>query len=398
MKKKTLGIAFFLLLALAIAGAVAFKVMGSKKDGDEKKPDVPLVFEPREVTQPLMAVMPITVVFSGPLVAPQTAVVRAKASGSLLSIAVTEGSRVKAGQVLGRMDSSDMDNRVAERMAMVESARAQEAQAQRTYASNQQLADQKFISPIALDASKAALDAARANARAAQAQMGSVRAAVRLANLVAPIDGVVAKRHVVVGEKLSPEQTIVTIVDVRKLELAGSVGTHEVASLKPGMPLQVAMEGVSKPQAGTLLRIAPAAEPGTRSIGVAVAVDNAAETLRAGQYGVASATLAGDVQRLTVPIAATVNSGGQEFVWVLDGDALARRAVTLGLRDNTAGRVEVLQGLTPQTTLLALKFDNLREGQKAHVGSTAKSASEAASAPIAVGSKAAGAAPSAPAK
>ena len=63
---------------------------------------------------------------------------------------------------------------------------------------------------------------------------------------------------------------MLTIVDLATLELAGSVGTHEVALLAPGMPVQVRVEGVDEPVTGRLERIAPAAEPGTRSIGVTV--------------------------------------------------------------------------------------------------------------------------------
>lgn len=381
MKKKYLAISLAVVAALAIAGAVGLKVVQSKNDKkNQKKPDVALVFEPREVTQPKRTAMPISIEFSGPLVAPQTAVVRAKAAGSLLSLTVAEGSRVKVGQLIGRVDTTDMDNRVAERRAMLEAARAQEAQAQRTHATNLQLAEQKFISPNALDASRVAVAAAAANSRAAAAQIGSVRAAASLATLVAPIDGIVAKRHVVAGEKLSPEQQVITIVDVRKLEVAGSVGTHEVSLLKVGMALTVQVEGSGAPRTGTLARIAPAAEAGTRAIGVSVLLDNADESLRAGQYALVRTTLADSMQRLTLPSGAISNTAGQDYAWTIENGVLARRAITTGLRDALQDRVEVLQGLHEQATVLALKFDNLREGQKASVGARAVPATPASSA------------------
>ena len=202
--------------------------------------------------------------------APRTAVVRAKTAGTLLTLSVAEGSRVRAGQVLGTVDGADLASRLAERNALLESARAGVAQAERTQASNQRLADQQFISPIALEQSKSALDAARAQVRAAAAQLDTMRLASRDTQIVAPIAGVVAKRHVVAGEKLSPEQPVVTVVDLARLELAGSVGTHEVSQLAPGMAVRVSVEGVADAVAGQLARIAPAAEPGTRSIGVTI--------------------------------------------------------------------------------------------------------------------------------
>ncbi len=369
-------------LAAGIVAAMAVskdKVASAPKVG---KAETALEFTAREVVKPALAPMPVRIEFSGPLVAPSTAVVRAKAPGTLLALSVNEGSRVKAGQPLGSVDLSELDSRVAERNAMLESARAQLAQAERTHESNLRLADQKFISSNALENSRAALETARANLRAAEAQLTTTRVSLRNAALVAPISGLIAKRHVVPGEKLSAEQQIVTIVDLQTLELAGSVGTHEVSLLQPGMPVEVKVEGVEQLVQGRIARIAPAAEPGTRSIGVTIMLPNPKETLRAGQYALAKVMLTDRAERLTVPVAALGSTSGQEHVWVIENGALMRRAVTTGRRDEAAGRVEVLQGLTPAAQVLAARFDNLREGSKAVVVDKAAAvASAAASGP-----------------
>ncbi len=367
--------------AVAVSGAKG-KPSGDKPEGKGDKAEVALEFTPREVIKPAMGQMPLRVEFSGPLVAPNTAVVRAKAPGTLLALNVAEGSRVVAGQVLGKVDLAELDSRVAERNAMLESAKAQLAQAERTHESNLRLADQKFISSNALESSRAALETARAQLRAADAQLATMRVSLRDAALVAPISGVVAKRHVVPGEKLSMEQNIVTIVDLQTLELAGSVGTHEVSRLASGMPVDVKVEGVDQPVQGRIARIAPAAEPGTRSIGVTITLQNPKETYRAGQYALAKVMLPDAGERLTVPVAAVGNTSGQDHVWVIENGALLRRAVTTGRRDDSTGRVEVLQGLSPAAQVLAARFDNLREGSKAVVVSkTASVASAAASMP-----------------
>ncbi len=370
--------------AVPMPGAMAkSRVAADKKEGD-KKPDVPLEFAPREVVQPALARLPGRVEFSGPLVAPQTAVVRARAAGTLLNLAVAEGSRVQAGQVLGRIELADLSSRMAERNAGIDSARAALVQAERTHSSNERLAAQQFISQPALEQSRAALDTARANLHAAQAALETTRVALRDGSLLAPISGIVAKRHVLPGEKLSVEQQVLTIVDLARLELAGNVGTHEVARIQPGMAVQVQVEGVDQVVAGRVARIAPAAEPGTRSIGVTIELPNPKETLRAGQYALASATLADDTDRLTLPAAAVGKTSGQDHVWVIENGLLARRAVTVGRRDERMGKVEVLQGVTPTSQVLAARFDNLREGAKALVvvANTAPVASAAASTPL----------------
>ena len=118
-------------------------------------------------------------------------------------------------------------------------------------------------------------------------------------------------------------------------------------------------------------------------IGVTIGLDNPRERLRAGQYAIARATLADDTERLTLPAAAVGNTSGQDHVWVIDRGTLARRAVTLGRRDEREGRVEILQGVTPASQVLAARFENLREGAKATVvaGKSAPVASAAASTP-----------------
>jgi membrane fusion protein (multidrug efflux system) len=361
---------------------------------DAKKPEVPLEFVAREVVRPTLARLPTLIEFSGPLVAPQSAVLRAKTGGTLLALTVTEGQRVAAGQVLGRVELAELNSRVSERNAVVESARAALVQAERTHASNESLAAQQFISPLALENSRSAVDSARAGLNAAKAALDTTQVGLREAMLVAPIAGIVAKRHVLPGEKVSMEQQVLTLVNLVQLELAASVGTHEVSRLQPGMAVEVAVEGVAQPITGRLARIAPAAEPGTRSIGVTVALANPQETLRAGQYALARVVLADETERLTLPEAAVGKTSGQDHVWLIENGALARRAVTLGRRDERQGRVEVLQGVGPQSLVLAARFDNLREGAKATVAGLSAPKGEAERA-AAMASAAQGTAPGA---
>jgi len=398
MKKKTWLLGGAVVVALAGAGgaymAGAIKLPGgdamAKSDAkaatsgkagkDGKKPEVPLEFVPREVVQPAMARLPSVLEFSGPLVAPQTAIVRAKAGGTLLALNVAEGARVQPGQVLGRIEQAELGGRVAERGAQLESARALLAQAERTHVSNERLAQQQFISPIALENSRAALDTARAQLNASQASLDTTRVGLRDASILAPIAGIVARRHVLPGEKVSPEQQVLTIVDLARLELAGAVGTHEVSRLEPGMAVQVQVEGLPNAVEGRIARIAPAAEPGTRSIGITIAIANPKEALRAGQYALARVTLPDDTDRLTLPLSALGNTAGQDHVWVIENGLLARRAVTLGRRDEREGRVELLNGVTAGTQVLAARFDNLREGAKALIVAARSSAVDSAAA------------------
>jgi RND family efflux transporter MFP subunit len=361
--------------AIIIAAAALAVVSRAKStvgtDGPEgKKPAVTLEFTPAEVLRPTLAAMPDRIEFSGALVAPRTAVVRAKAAGTLLSLSVAEGSRVKAGQPLGTIDLSDLRSRAAERAAGVDSAQARVVEAERAHRSNEDLANQKFISANALESSRATLDAARAQLKSAQAQSATSMQGLREAALTAPIGGVVGRRNVVPGEKVSAEQELLTVVDLTELELSGVVGTHQVPLLRPGQELQVRVEGVAAPVPGRIDRIAPMAEPGTRGIRVVVLLANPTEALRAGQYASAAVQIADATQRLTVPITALGQASGQDFVWAIEQGALVRRIVITGRRDAVNGRVEVTRGVTADTQLLAARFDGLKEGAPARIAAS----------------------------
>jgi RND family efflux transporter MFP subunit len=373
------------LIAALVASGVTIVLMGKgivpglSKKNDADKPAPTLEFLGSEVVRPTLAQMSSVIEFSGPLVAPGTALVRTKAAGTLLRLDVAEGSRVRAGQMLGQVDLEELRQRLAERTASVESARAQLEQAQHQHRANEGLAAQSFIAPTALELSKAALESARAQWLAAQAQLEGARLGLRNAALVAPISGVVARRHALPGEKLATEQQVLTIVDLSHLELAGLVGTHEVSQLRPGMSARVQVEGNDDWTDASIVRIAPAAETGTRSIGVSLTVANPNERFRAGQFASAKVSLEDQQSRLTVPIAALGNTGGQDYVWLIDKGVLARRIVTTGRSDPGKGRVEVLRGLAPDAQVLAMRFDNLREGAKAELVATRSAVASAAS-------------------
>ncbi|HEY3633431.1 MAG TPA: efflux RND transporter periplasmic adaptor subunit [Caldimonas sp.] len=354
-----------IVIGLALAALSKAGIFGGDKDKD--KQPVPLEFISSEVARPALARLPVTIEFSGPLVAPRTAVMRAKAAGTLLSLTVAEGNRVKAGEVIGAIDLADLQSRAADRAALVESAQATLLEAERQHTANVGLAAQNFISPTALQTSQARLDAARAQLKSAQAQLASSNVGLREATLAVPISGIVGKRHVVPGEKVSAEQPVVTVVDLSTLELAGTVGTHEVSLLAPGQSAAIRIEGQSVDVAGRIDRIAPSAEAGTRAIGVVVVLDNKGERFRAGQYAQARVELADSAERMTVPIAAIGQASGQDFVWTIEKGALVRRIVVTGRRDVASGRIEVVKGLGADAQILAVRFDNLKEGAPAKV-------------------------------
>lgn len=351
-----------------LATVVGSTTMMLRSQDTAPPPERPaLEFSEREVTTPEVGPLNRTLAFSGPLVAPETALVRATVAATLTSQAVKEGDRVQAGQVLGRLDLSGLRTQIDNRKASVALARATLDEASSHHKANESLAERQFISSAALRTSRGRVEVSHAELDAARAQLASVQVSEREAALLAPMAGIVSRRHAVPGEKLSENQTIFTIVDLTTLELAGTVPSHEASQVQVGQPVTLMVETGLEPLQGRVQRIAPMVEPGTRAIGVVVVLDNNSERFRAGQYAQGYLEIADPQQRMTVPVTAVGQSSGQHYVWTIEKGRLVRRIVITGRQDSRNGRVEIKRGLAPQAQVLAVRFDNLKEGVAAQV-------------------------------
>ena len=365
-RRVTIGV-----IVLAVAGAVGGSVAlrAAKRDaGTAKEVPAALQFVEGDVAyverRPLDRWLPV----SGTLQAVRQAVVKAKIAGDVEALTVREGEAVRAGQKLARIDSPDLAARLAERQGALESARAQLALAEKTRSMNLRLLADKFISQNAFDGTESTYDVARGNLKSAEAQVQVARNALADADVVAPLSGIVARRHVQTGEKVAVESPIVTIVDLTDLEVQALVPALDVPELVPGMPVELAVDGFGERRfAGRIDRINPSTEPGTRAIIVYVALPNPDAALRSGMFATGRIALAASAPLPTLPAIAVRSEAGQSYVWTIERGRLAKRIVSTGRRDETSGRVEIRSTLAPDTPVLAARFDNLKDGAPALV-------------------------------
>jgi membrane fusion protein (multidrug efflux system) len=366
-RRRTLGGLAALLVLTALAGSVALRASKSGADADPKAP-VALEFaatdlahvEPRALTRWLP--------LSGTLEPLNQTTVAAKVAGEIRQVTVREGETVKAGQVIVRFDTADLEARLTDRMGALESSRAQLSLAEKTQAQNQLLLKQKFISQNAYDAAESNLSVNQGTLKSNQAQAELARIALNYAVVTAPLSGVVAKRHVQPGQKVAMDAPLVTIVDLSHMELQAMVPANDIPELAIGMPVEVAIDGFGERRfPGTIERINPTTETGTRAILVFIHIPNPDAALRGGMFGTGRVTLAAGAPVPTLPAVAIRSEAGQTFVWTIEDGKLVRRIVTVGSRDNSAGRVEIKTVLNPAYPILAAPFDNLKAGMPALV-------------------------------
>jgi membrane fusion protein, multidrug efflux system len=366
-RRRMVGALIAIVIATGIGGAVALRAAKKAQD-DAKAPPVALQFAPTDLAYvravPLARWLPV----SGTLQPIRQAVVKARVTGDVRQITVREGETVREGQLLVRIDTTDLDSKLIDRIGALESARAQLALAEKTRAMNTRLLNDKFISQNAFDSAESSFNVAQGNVKSMEAQVQLARNALKDAVATAPLSGIVAKRHVQPGEKVAVEASLVTVVDLKDLEVQALIPAIDVPELKIGMPVEFNVDGYGDRHfTGHIERINPSTEAGTRAILVYVGLPNPDALLKSGMFATGRIALAASSPALTLPLTAVRTEAGQSFVWVVDNGKLSRRIVTLGRRDNDNGIVEIKTSLPPDLPVLSARFDNLKDGAPALV-------------------------------
>ncbi len=291
---------------------------------------------------------------SGSLMPVVQAMVKSKVSGELLSVSVREGQAVAKGAVIARIDTKNQQALADSQRATVEKMRADSAMAKLQLDNNVRLLEKKFIAPTVVDTSRSAYAAAEAGVKAAVAQARLAEIGLEDAVVRAPIAGIVAKRMVQPGEKVSPDSALLSIVDLGLLELEASVPASEVPAIKVGQAVRFTVDGFGQRSfTGTVERINPVAETSSRTIRIYLAVPNPDGSLKGGMFAKGSLLLDAMVAAPVIPLLAVRNDGGLPYVLVVKDGKLLQRSVVLGLKNEQTGLVQVHTGLAVGELVLA---------------------------------------------
>ncbi len=325
------------------------------------------------------------VAVSGALRAVNSAVVKARVPGELQGLQVREGDVVKAGQVLGRVDASELQLRVMQAREQAQSSKAQVDVAQRQFDNNKALVDQGFISKTALDTSQANLNAAQSSYNAARAATDVASKSVADAVLKAPISGQVAQRMAQNGERVGVDTRIVEIVDLSRLELDASLSSLEASQAQVGQTAQLLVEGSSQSILAKIARINPTAQAGSRGVLVYLSIDNSAQAndrfaLRQGLF--AQGTLGLSRQTLlALPVSAVRIDKPAPYVLAIEDNRVVHKTVVLGARGTFDGEAVVaISGLANGAQVIRANVGALRDGTPVRFTSAAGAASAASAA------------------
>jgi RND family efflux transporter MFP subunit len=259
----------------------------------------------------------------------QQTTVSAQIAGRVIEVKADAGESVAKGEVLMRIDA-----REAEEAARA--ANAQYANARLTYERTKSLVAQKFMSAAALDKAKADYDAATANRAAASASESH-------ATIVAPLTGVVARRHAELGDMATPGKPLFTIYEPGGLRVTASIPQYRLNQMRSVKTARVEFPELGKWVDATTVTLLPTADTATHVSQVRVNLPPVPEATP-GMFARVHFVI-GQAEKLTVPVSAVVRRGEVAAVYVLGADGrLSLRQLRLGDAVG-AGEIEVLAGL-----------------------------------------------------
>ncbi|MBI2427369.1 MAG: efflux RND transporter periplasmic adaptor subunit [Ignavibacteriales bacterium] len=328
---------------------------------------------------------------SGYIVAQRKAAVASKGTGRLEYLGVIEGDRVKTGQIIGRLESSDVEASLGQAKANLSVARAglEQALAERedataNFGRQTTLFAQNSISRAEYDGANARYKRAIAGVSSAEASIKFAEANVRSAEVQleytlirAPFDGVVLTKNANVGEVISPfgaaagsRGAIVTVADMTSLEVEADVSESNIEKIKEGQPCEITLDAYPEQRyPGFVNKIVPTADRAKATVLTKVRFSQLDERvlpeMRAKVNFLSDAKkqeTKNSEPKISVPASAVTTRDGQKIVFVVKGDIVEEKAVTLG--EIMGSRIEVKQGLSSGEKVVLRPAETLKTGTK----------------------------------
>ena len=317
---------------------------------------------------------------SGYVVARRKAVVSAKIQGRLSELRVEEGSVVRAGEILARLESTDYEASVARARAAVQRAEADLGEYQRQLRLAEDLARQKIVSEDQREAAASRVRIAQAQVAQATADVAYAEAQLQNTVIRAPFSGVVVKKMAEVGESVAPippgvnistsSGAIVALADLATLEVEADVAEANVAKVASGQPAEVTVEAIPDRRYNAVLRqVIPTADRTKATVQVKVTILDKDKDLKPEMSAKVTFLQPEKEQEpeaaaaqpvVLVPRAAVVTRDGQSTVFLVrDGKAQARTVV---LGTERQAQVIVKDGLAGGETIVAKPGEEIQDG------------------------------------
>ncbi|SAL59814.1 RND family efflux transporter MFP subunit [Caballeronia telluris] len=328
---------------------------------------------------------------TGYVVPQRKAAVASKAQGRVEWLGVLEGSVVKEGEVIARLESRDVEASLAQALAQVNVARAnlelQHAEMKDAEANLRRsliLAPQGAIPAAQYDSDRARYDKAQASINSNRAAIASAQANARAAQVAvdqtlirAPFNGVVLEKHANVGDNITPfssasdsKGAVVTIADMETLEVEADVAESNIAKIGVGAPCEIQLDALPELRlSGSVSRIVPTVDRSKATVLVKVRfVERDSRVLpeMSAKIAFLSKPVPPNEEKPVVAVQASsvVARNGRQVVYVVKDDRVRETPVTPGAK---IGELVAVDGVKPGATLVLAPGEKLGDGARVSV-------------------------------
>jgi len=404
-----------LLLALVVAGAFVASCRGSKANvrKDESNANAqPAVVEGVTTAAAIKRELPRFFEATGSLAGDQQTDVAPQTAGKVVALGVDIGTYVKRGQMLVQLDADELKLRVDQAAAQLEQAKAAVRQAEekiglrpgqnfdpnrvaevaaakvtldlaeknlrraeqliesgdvsRSFFDEQrarrdQLKEQYEVAVAQARQNYAGVDVSRTNVANAQAALALARKSLSYAVIPAPIDGFVSERTADLGEYVSPQQKVATIVRTNPLRIRIDIPEQAIPQVKVGQSVSITTSAwPDKNFAGRIARIAPNVSAQSRTLTVEAEIENSSNALKPGQFATVRILQERADPAVLVPARSVISEAGVNRVYVIKNGHAEQRLVQTGQTDGDL--IEIKSGVAADELIATSNLEQLSDG------------------------------------
>jgi len=272
-----------------------------------------------------------------------------------LQVTADVGSRVKKGELLVKLDTTDLEISLSQAVNGLQNSRLTHNQAilnynnaKSNYERMKALYEEGAISKQQLEQAELSYNLAKDSMNqpivgSAQNQVDSIRNQIANATITSPIDGEIALRNIDPGEMASPSQPVMTVVNIDKVYIEGTVAESDIALVKEGQEVAVRVDAAGSMFTGVVKTLSPVANQMTKGYPIKVEIENEDHKLKPGMFAEIQLVTRSREDTLVIQKEALVTRGSDKALYIVKNNVVEERKVKTGIEEGDL--VEITDGL-----------------------------------------------------
>ncbi len=266
-----------------------------------------------------------------------------KIGGKVAQVPVDVGARVKKGDLLVKLDTTDLDVSPGAGIQGLQNAKLSHDQAVLNYRNAKDnyerlksLYNEGAVSVQQLEQAELAYNLARN-------QLDNISNQIAQATITSPIDGEVATRNINPGVRVGVTQPVMSVVNIDKVYIEGTVAESDISVVKEGQKVSVKVDAAGGSFQGAVKTLSPVANPQTKGYPIKIEIDNGNRKLRPGMFAEILLVTRDKQDVVVIPREALVTRGSDKVLYVVKNSAAEERTVETGVE--AEDKVEIVKGL-----------------------------------------------------